>query len=112
MKKCDLCSSEAVTVTTCCHHSFHIQCLRNQWSDKSLKLSCPCCDTPLQKVYQDVETGKWYVGFDTDTEWVACYTLTDNRLTTVCTSFKKWKRQGKRLCKTESLGMRSHIVVT
>jgi len=109
---CTLCCSTSQTITTDCRHSFHIGCLQQHWQERDWNLQCPTCCRPLAKVHDT--GGNCFIGFDTQSSWVACYTLDGNQLKPVCVSFQKWKRHAstQRLEKFKSIDMRTHIVVS
>ena len=114
--KCRLClcpkGIPETTITTVCQHTFHVNCLGKKWAEKSdLSLSCPVCQKVLGCVHND-ELGHCYVGIDGEMEWVAYYTVRENRIVPVKRRFTKWKRTGQRLQKHESISMLNQIVVS
>ena len=96
-----------------CMHCFHTECLQQHWGASDLELKCPTCQQTLAKVHQDT-CGNCFIGFDTPSDWIACYTLVGNKVKTVHAAFPKWKRQEptNRLEKIESINIRSHIIVS
>ncbi len=107
------CSScpNACTVTTQCGHVFHTDCLKMAWSQNChVCLPCPVCSTELGCVHQDL-SGQFFIGIDAGKQWIAFYTIVNNKTEPIYQSFSWWKRHSARLEKHESINIRSHIVV-